>query len=249
MIEDSEGNYVFTGYTYMFTGFDYAFVWKKSPAGVNIGEIHIVTEGANRARQNDLVQIGSSYYLAGWSASGSGYANLVKVSTDTSLSSAAFFGWERTYDGPGSGDSAQAVVATPEGGLLMAGVTGGGASSPGDVYVVKTNAAGAVLWTRTVDRSGNDGAMDVCTTADGGYAIAGVTNSVGAGDYDFYLIKINAAGDILWERTFGSAAADRAFAIGETADGGFVLAGYTRVNGHEDLYVVRTDSNGNPAGN
>ncbi len=161
VIEDSDGNYVITGFTRIGTGSDYSFVWKKSPSGANVGSIHILNGGASRCNQNDLVQIGSSYYLAGWSASGDGYANLMKVSTDTSLSSAAFFGWERTYDGPGYTDSAQAVVVTPEGGLLLAGVTDGGASSPGDVYVVKTNAAGTVLWTMTVDKGGNDGAMDV----------------------------------------------------------------------------------------
>jgi len=127
----------------------------------------------------------------------------------------------------------------------MAGITGGSDTSPQDVYIIKTNLSGTVLWSKTINNGENEGAMDLCATSDGGYAVAGATNSTGAGDYDFYLIKISAAGDILWERTFGTTAADHARAVAETSDGGFVLAGYTKINGHLDLYVVRTDSNGN----
>ncbi len=245
VIEDSEGNYVFTGYTYLVTGSDYPFIWKKSPAGANVGDIHIITDGASRKRQYAMAQIGSSYYLAGWSAEDTGYANLVKVSTNTSLSSGAFFNWERTYNGPGYGDHAQSIAVTPDGGLLVAGITGGSSSSPDDIYLINTNAVGTALWTKVIDKGSNEGAMDLCSVSGGGYVIAGVTNSIGAGDYDFYLLKISAAGDILWERTFGTTAADHARAVAETFDGGFVLAGYTEVNGHKDIYVVRTDSEGN----
>ena len=72
-----------------------------------------------------------------------------------------------------------------------------------DVYLIKTDASGDTLWTRTYGGPDGDRGHSVQQTADGGYIIAGSTNSFGAGRRDVYLIKTNAQGDTLWTRTYG----------------------------------------------
>ena len=72
-----------------------------------------------------------------------------------------------------------------------------------DVWLVKTNAAGDTLWTKTFGGSISDHGKSIQQTKDEGYIIAGETFSFGAGGVDVWLIKTNAAGDTLWTKTYG----------------------------------------------
>jgi len=102
------------------------------------------------------------------------------------------------------------------------------------------------LWTKTIGGSGSDVGYSVQQTNDGGYIIAGGTNSFGAGDYDVYLVKTNLQGDTLWTRTFGGADQDFGSEVQQTADGGYIIIGSTKSfnNGIDDLYLIKTDDNG-----
>ena len=82
------------------------------------------------------------------------------------------------------------------------------------------------LWTRTYGGSGDEWAYSVQQTADGGYIVAGYTYSFGAGGGDFYLVKTNSQGDTLWTRTYGGSDDDGAYSVQQTADGGYIVAGY-----------------------
>jgi hypothetical protein len=82
-------------------------------------------------------------------------------------------------------------------------------------------------WARTYGGTRNDEGLSVQQTYDGGYIIAGYTSSFGAGDDDVYLIKVNSAGDTLWTRTYGGPGRDEGNSVQQTADGGFIIAGYT----------------------
>lgn len=102
------------------------------------------------------------------------------------------------------------------------------------------------LWTRTYGGSGSDVGYSVQQTNDGGYIIAGMTNSFGAGDNDVYLVKTNQQGDTLWTRTFGGADRDFGAGVKQTIDGGYIIIGATKSfnNGIDDLYLIKTDHNG-----
>jgi len=176
------------------------------------------------------------FVITGYTASfGSGYRDVYLVRTDASGDTL----WTRTYGGPDE-DIGYSVQQTTDGGFVVAG------ERSGDVYLIKTDGDGDTLWTRTYGGTFSDFGFSVQLTADGGYVIGGCTDSFGAGSYDFYLIKTDAAGDTLWTRTYGGAHWDVGRSARQTSDGGYIIAGETGSSGAgvEDAYLVRTDSQG-----
>ena len=152
--------------------------------------------------------------------------------------------WTRTYGGSES-DQANCVQQTTDGGYIVVGFTASYGASY-DIYLVKTDASGDTLWTRTYGGSEIDDANFVQQTSDGGYIIVGRTQSFGAGNYDLYLIKTDANGDTIWTRTYGGDFSDSGASVQQTADGGYVTTGSTQSfgAGSYDAYLVKTDADG-----
>jgi hypothetical protein len=102
------------------------------------------------------------------------------------------------------------------------------------------------LWTRTYGGLYPDEGWSVQQTADGGYIIAGETESFGAGDYDIYLIKTDSLGDTLWTKTYGGMDNDRSWSVQQTSDSGYIVVGMTASFGtdFEYVYVIKTNSLG-----
>ena len=100
---------------------------------------------------------------------------------------------------------------------------------------------------KTFGGSDDDCAFDVQQTSDGGYILAGLTMSFGASDEDAWLIKTNANGNKVWEKTFGGSSDDDAWAVHQTSDGGYILAGWTLSfgAGNGDAWLIKTDAKGN----
>ena len=96
---------------------------------------------------------------------------------------------------------------------------------------------------------GLDDAYSVIKTIDGGYALAGFTNSSGAGNYDGWLVKVDSVGNAQWNKTYGGASADDLYVVFQTSDGGYVLVGYTTSfgAGKADSHFIKVDSSGNGA--
>ena len=161
-----------------------------------------------------------------------GFSDVYLIKTDTSGDTL----WTRTYGGESS-DEGYSVRQTADGGYIVAGYTRSGYNSP-DVYLIKTDASGDTLWTRTYGGIGDDRGYSVELTADGGYIVAGV--SIG----DLYLIKTDGTGDTLWTRTYGGMRTDEGWSVKQTADGGYVIAGWTYSfgAGGSDVYLIRLDS-------
>jgi hypothetical protein len=105
-----------------------------------------------------------------------------------------------------------------------------------------------IEWNQTYGGAGDDCARSVVQTAEGGYALAGFTNSYGAGGYDFWLVKTDANGNAEWNKTYGGASDDWAWPLVQTVDGGYALAGHT-IRSYDpydsDFWLVKTDSEGN----
>jgi hypothetical protein len=141
----------------------------------------------------------------------------------------------------------QSVVQTNDGGYVAAGATQWPLfSGKVDAYVVKTDADGNTTWSKQFSRTaGNDYGRSIVQARDGGYAIAGETDHWG--NADFWLIKIDASGNFLWDRTYGGTGWDGANSIVQTSDGGYALAGQTNSfgAGGNDFWLVKTDAEGN----
>lgn len=103
------------------------------------------------------------------------------------------------------------------------------------------------VWSKTYGGTRNDYGLSVIQTSDGGYAIAGYTDSSGAGDYDVYLVKADSSGNAQWSKTYGGTGLDIGDSVVQSSDGGYVIVGYTSSfgAGGTDVYLVKTDSSGN----
>ena len=156
--------------------------------------------------------------------------------------------WQKTFGGDG-GDSGDSVQQTSDGGYIIAGLTGSWGSGNGDVYLIKIDAEGNELWFNTFGGESTEWAKSVQQTTDGGYIIAGATESFGAGNFDIYLIKTDTAGNELWSKTFGGSRFDDARAVRQTDDGGYIIVGTifttSQSDRHNDVYLIKTDANGN----
>ncbi len=154
--------------------------------------------------------------------------------------------WDKTFGGSGE-DKAQSLVQTADGGYALGGYTESKGAGGYDFWLVKTDANGNKQWDKTFGRSDWDKAYSLVQTSDGGYALGGYTESKGAGDYDFWLVKTDANGNKQWDKTFGGSDWDKAYSLVQTSDGGYALGGYTESKGagDYDFWLVKTDARGN----
>lgn len=154
--------------------------------------------------------------------------------------------WSQTFGGEGS-ECAWSVQQTTDGGYILAGCTDSFGAGDDDAYLIKTDYLGNEEWSQTFGGADEDWARSVQQTTDGGYILAGYTYSFGAADADVYLIKTDPSGEVEWSQTFGGTERDQAYSVQQTADGGYILAGYTYSLGTEvyDAYLIKTDPMGN----
>jgi hypothetical protein len=154
--------------------------------------------------------------------------------------------WTRTIGGKDA-DGGSSLIQTSDGGYAIAGYTFSFGAGETDVYLVKLDANGNLQWNRTIGGKKEDWGSLLIQTSDGGYAIAGATNSFGAGEADIYLVKLDANGNLQWTRTIGGPKGDEGYSLIQTSDGGYAIAGDTKSfgAGEADVYVVKLDASGN----
>jgi hypothetical protein len=160
--------------------------------------------------------------------------------------------WENIYGTATNFDVALSAKETSDGSYVAAGWSNTNTANGLDIMLVKTDAAGGLLWTKYLGDTRDDYAQSVRETADGGFVLAGYTdNSVSAYSAVY---RLDAGGNTVWSRIFTNDLNSRAYSIEPTADGGFIMTGYiesfspaTGVVGFgmEDLYLVKLDSSGN----
>jgi hypothetical protein len=162
--------------------------------------------------------------------------------------------WSQTY-GDAWSDYAYSLIVTPDGGYALAGSTESSIYGPSDMWLVKTDASGNMMWNKTYGGTGNEGANSLVATSDGGYALAGNTHDRDADFSDFWLVKTDAQGNMEWNQTYGGTGVDSASSLIATSDGGYAIAGTWNNSGgsdpnhadfwHGDFWLVKTDAFGN----
>jgi PKD repeat protein len=153
--------------------------------------------------------------------------------------------WEKTFGGSDS-DWGSSVQQTTDGGYIIAGATYSFGKGGSNVYLIKTDANGNELWSKTYGGGDDEMARCVQQTTDGGYIVAGEILYYGTTGGDVYLIKTDASGKELWSRTFGMRTYDIAYSVQEVNAGGYIIVGETyTATGESDVWLIKTDANGN----
>jgi hypothetical protein len=152
--------------------------------------------------------------------------------------------WSKLYGGA-SYDDFSSFCEDIYGNYLLCGTTYNLTAGSYDVYLVKITNNGDLIWEKSLGGANADNAYPITQTNDNNFIVSGSTESFGAGGKDVYLIKFNSNGDTIWTKTFGGSGDDWASSIKETADGGFIVTGYTKsFSNYYDVYLIKTDVNG-----
>lgn len=215
------------------------------------------------------------YIMAGYSASNAGGDKTENnIGGDdywvVKLNAAGVVEWENTIGG-GSFDRLYSVEETQDGGFILGGqsLSGGGVGDKAesniggyDYWVVKLNSNGTIAWQNSIGGTGNDQLNNAQPTSDGGYILAGSTDSGIGGDKtearvgntDYWVVKLDASGNITWQNDVGGLMFDYLWSAYETPDGGYILGGYSSSGisgdktdgnfGMVDYWVVKLNSAG-----
>ena len=238
--QTNDGGYIIGGTTY-FGGVGSQDFWliKINADGDTIWTRTFGGQGIDCGLCARQTNDGGYIFIGDNTSYGAGGIDILLVKTD-SLGNQI---WQHTYGG-GSDDAAgvHCVEQTDDGGYILIGTTFSYSAGGADMWLIKTDANGDTLWTRTYGGTDYDDGRSVQQTSDGGFILCGIKTGYGFGGNDFWLVKTDAAGDSLWSCTFGGAGNDVPFEIRQTSDEGYVTVGNLNDNwyaGISDIYVVR----------
>jgi len=193
---------------------------------------------------NSIVQTkDGGYAVAGWTESfGNGYTDMWVVKLDRYGNKE----WSKTFGG-NNWEMACSIIQTKDGGYVVAGYTNSFGNGVGDMWILKLDNKGNKEWSKTFGGSDEDEAWSIIQTKDGGFVVAGWTESFGNGKSDMWIVKLDKNGKKIWSKTFGGSDEDEAYSIIQTKDGGYAVAGYTYSfgNGETDMWIVKLDRYGN----
>ncbi len=205
-------------------------IWTKTIGGDSIDIAYDVKQTTD-----------GGYILVGSTCSfGQGATDVYLMKTNSSGDTL----WTNTYGGMNE-DGGNSVEQTSDGGYIIVGYTNSFGAGYFDLYLLKTDSTGDLLWSKTFGGTSTENGYSVQETSDHGFIIAGFT-SLNAGNFDAYLIKTTSIGDTLWTKKYGGSSHDYGNCVKQTTDGGYVLVGYTGSfgAGNSDVYVIKTNSGG-----
>lgn len=226
-------------------------VWSRTYGGSGYDFAHAMQQAGD-----------GGYYLSGYARSTDGDVQVAYGQEDMWILKLDDEGnqvWQKTYGGTG-GEGAGALTVTTDGGCILAGITHsfnmdvqGNHGFAHDYWVVKIDDLGNKQWAVCLGGTNTEDAHSIIQTSDGGYVVSGKGDSndgdatTNNGGHDYWLVKLNAAGTIQWQKSFGGSLDDEANGIVETSNGELVAAGYAVSNdkdvsgnhGGSDFWILR----------
>ncbi len=254
---DVTGNHGSSDYWIVRLNASGTILWQKSLGGTSTD----IARGVIQTLDGKLMVIGYSRSSNGDVTGAHGGYDFWLTKLDTSGNLL----WQKTYGGT-KDELAYTVKQAADSSLLIVGYTlsndgdisGLNHSAKNDIWVVKTDKTGTVLWQKTLGGTSNDYSNSFIQTSDKGYLIIGYTESFNGdvyGNYgqdDLWVIKLDSAGTIQWQQTYGGTDNDRANYAAETNDGGFVVSGHSESNdidlnqnyGNKDFWMLKLNAVG-----
>ncbi len=187
--------------------------------------------------------VGGGFAIVGQTKSyGEGDWDILLIRTD----SAGIILWNKTFGGSIS-DFGTDVLECSGGGFAIAGYTNSYGVGYFDVWLIRTDENGNHLWNQTYGTTNSEYAYSLVEHSSGGFALVGHIYGYGAGNADCWMIRTDDSGNQLWNETYGGVSHDQGDSVVECSDGGFFITGstYSFSVGYDDIWLVRTDSNGN----
>ncbi|MCP4366169.1 MAG: hypothetical protein GY800_12850 [Planctomycetes bacterium] len=241
--QTDDGGYIVAGLTWSF-GAGHHNIWVLKLSGEGTVEWQKTYGGTGYDSAKSIRQTNDGgYILAGECDSFYPYVFddiwLLKLRRDGTIE------WQKAYGGSWL-EWAGSVVQTGDGGYVLAGTTDSSSTEDADALVAKLGHDGSIEWQKTYGGESIDFAESILQTDDGGYIVAGSTESFGAGGEDFWLFKLRHDGAVEWQKTYGGTYSDSAHSIQRTADGGYVAAGGTTDLGDDwgDAWVFKLRHDG-----
>jgi len=151
--------------------------------------------------------------------------------------------WARAFGGYRAPD-AYDIQPLNDGSYILAGSIDPAFNQSADVWVAKLSAAGDIVWQKMYGGAKGDWATAIRQTKDGGYIVAGKTYTYGAGGSDCWILKLDATGKVLWQKTYGGTLDDDATSIELLSDGGYLVIGGTGSFWTQDCWMMKLDAKG-----
>jgi hypothetical protein len=154
--------------------------------------------------------------------------------------------WSRFYSAPGSEVSVRSVSSATGGGFVAAGGAGLSMDRGIDLLVIRLDGDGSILWQKAFGGAEDDSACSIREAADGGFVISGLTSSFSAGLADLWILRLDASGDPVWQRSYGGEGEEGDSRVMPAPDGGFVVASSTTSfgAGDWDAWVLKLNEDG-----
>ncbi|MCL4358304.1 hypothetical protein M1525_00585 [Patescibacteria group bacterium] len=238
VVQTSDGGYVVAGSVSNGSNNNFWILKLNSQGQIQWQNVY---NDSNYDGANSIVQTSDGGYIVAGDLAN--HAWVLKLDSSGNIQWQEVFNKSSIYS-----DGANSIVQTSDGGYVVAGYTFSFGAGNDDYWVLKLDSSGNIQWQKAFGGANYDSAYSVIQTSDGGYVVAGSTNSFGAGNDDYWVLKLDSSGNIQWQKAFGGSNNDDVSHINniaQTSDSGYIVGGQTASFGIGGIWTLKLDSSGN----